>query len=141
LLHRVYAKWFPELARFESEKEREDAFATAAGKTTWKGLPVVLLVFATPVLAANILDSIAPRWATWLVSVAAGLAMGVLATWVFRHETRRRLRIRLINLGVPICLHCGYDLRGQTVPRCPECGKPFNRRLIPTEGKREDEAS
>ncbi len=23
---------------------------------------------------------------------------------------------------LPICLHCGYDLRGLSIPRCPECG-------------------
>jgi len=25
------------------------------------------------------------------------------------------------------CLECGYDLRGQTEPRCPECGTPFGQ--------------
>ncbi|HUU98755.1 MAG TPA: hypothetical protein VM487_23735, partial [Phycisphaerae bacterium] len=24
------------------------------------------------------------------------------------------------------CRQCGYDLRGQTVPRCPECGQEFD---------------
>ena len=28
--------------------------------------------------------------------------------------------------GRPHCLKCGYDLRGQTVPRCPECGAEFD---------------
>lgn len=23
------------------------------------------------------------------------------------------------------CPHCEYNLRGLTVPRCPECGEPF----------------
>jgi hypothetical protein len=27
-----------------------------------------------------------------------------------------------------VCLHCGYDLRGQTIARCPECGQPMMRR-------------
>jgi SAM-dependent methyltransferase len=27
------------------------------------------------------------------------------------------------------CLTCGYDLRGQTVRRCPECGSPFGGSL------------
>lgn len=25
-----------------------------------------------------------------------------------------------------LCRNCGYDLRGQTEPRCPECGTPFD---------------
>lgn len=24
------------------------------------------------------------------------------------------------------CVHCGYSLHGLTVPRCPECGQPFD---------------
>ena len=24
------------------------------------------------------------------------------------------------------CRHCGYDLQGQAVPRCPECGREFD---------------
>jgi len=31
---------------------------------------------------------------------------------------------------VPRCVRCGYSLRGLTVPRCPECGKPFDRRIL-----------
>jgi len=27
--------------------------------------------------------------------------------------------------GVGYCQRCGYDLRGLPVPRCPECGSPF----------------
>jgi hypothetical protein len=26
------------------------------------------------------------------------------------------------------CQGCGYDLQGQTVPRCPECGREFDER-------------
>ena len=50
--------------------------------------------------------------------------------WVWRHRFRRLLRKRLIATGVPICIKCGYDLRGQTEPRCPECGTAFERTLL-----------
>lgn len=40
-----------------------------------------------------------------------------------RTSLRRNLRRQLIERGVPICAECGYDLRGQTTPRCPECGR------------------
>jgi len=36
-------------------------------------------------------------------------------------EIRRELAAR----GYRICIHCGYDLRGQTELRCPECGLAF----------------
>jgi hypothetical protein len=35
---------------------------------------------------------------------------------------RRLLREQLVARGVAICVACGYDLRGQIEPRCPECG-------------------
>ena len=28
------------------------------------------------------------------------------------------------------CVKCGYDLRGQTEPCCPECGNPFDPGLL-----------
>ena len=36
----------------------------------------------------------------------------------------RRWRRRKMGL----CTNCGYNLRGLTEPRCPECGKPFDMR-------------
>jgi hypothetical protein len=33
------------------------------------------------------------------------------------------------------CVHCGYDLRGQTDPRCPECGRSFDPTLLLSHGK------
>ena len=50
--------------------------------------------------------------------------------WFWRHRLRRFLRRQLLDRGIAICLKCGYDLRGQTEPRCPECGTPFGVELI-----------
>lgn len=36
---------------------------------------------------------------------------------------RRQARKELNRWGVPVCIRCGYDLRGNDSPRCPECGK------------------
>jgi hypothetical protein len=40
-----------------------------------------------------------------------------------RWGVRRDLRHKLIKLGVPVCVGCGYLLRGLPVdtPVCPEC--------------------
>lgn len=35
---------------------------------------------------------------------------------------------RLYTAG--FCRQCGYDLTGLTEPRCPECGKPFDPKLL-----------
>lgn len=46
--------------------------------------------------------------------------------WISRRELRRFIWRKLAERGRLVCLHCGYDLRGQTVCRCPECGKAFD---------------
>ncbi len=37
---------------------------------------------------------------------------------------------RLVPRVEHVCANCGYDLRGQTEARCPECGKEFDARLL-----------
>lgn len=38
--------------------------------------------------------------------------------------------MRLGAGGHPRCARCGYDVRGQEVPRCPECGTPFEEDVL-----------
>jgi len=45
----------------------------------------------------------------------------------FSYAPFRRRRKRK-KLG--LCLKCGYNLRGLTEPRCPECSTPFDERLL-----------
>ncbi len=49
------------------------------------------------------------------LAALALLAAGVFVLWL------RRIR-RSRHGEAPRCLRCGYDLTGQEVPRCPECG-------------------
>ena len=71
-----------------------------------------------------------PPWAVW--SITALMLAGLLTwgLWLTRGRIRRRLRELLILEGFPICGPCGYDLRGLTEPRCPECGTPFDEKLL-----------
>ena len=50
--------------------------------------------------------------------------------WLLRRRIQRSLRESLLACSVPVCLHCCYDVRGQTAPRCPECGQAFDPRLL-----------
>lgn len=62
----------------------------------------------------------------------------------FTRAVRRTIRKRLRELGVAVCLKCGYDCRGQTTPRCPECGTQFDPALLknsPTPTTREGDAA
>ncbi len=59
----------------------------------------------------------------------AGLLPGICQTILiplmlmqYRKWMRVYLRQYLNAQGIAICQNCGYDLRGQVNPRCPECG-------------------
>ncbi|RMF71560.1 MAG: hypothetical protein D6744_17760 [Planctomycetota bacterium] len=69
-------------------------------------------------------------------AVAGGVIGGMLGVamhWTVRRPMRRYVREYLIRSGVPICVACGYDLRGLGDPRCPECGAACDPRLIRSE--------
>ena len=71
-----------------------------------------------------------PRWIVSSIMALMWLGIIVWSVWLTRARIRRRLREMLILEGFPICGPCGYDLRGSTEPRCPECGAPFDKKLL-----------
>jgi hypothetical protein len=70
--------------------------------------------------------------AVWygLSSVFALGGAAVFFVYLAAARRRRFLRKLLREEGVIICLHCGYDLRGLTEGRCPECGHSFDPALL-----------
>jgi hypothetical protein len=99
--------------------------------TVVSGLAGALGAFGGP-LAACLLGRVgitgvaAVMTASASASLLAVCASGLLLAWLFRKRTRRRIRESLVSLGYAVCLQCGYDLRGLTENRCPECGTPFD---------------
>ena len=67
-----------------------------------------------------------PRDGASLRNDVYGAAWAFFLLWMSRASLRKSVRRKLAERGVLVCLHCGYDLRGQTVCRCPECGKAFD---------------
>jgi len=87
-------------------------------------------------------------WSLLFASIATTTYF-ITSFWLLRNRVRRQLRRELIRRGVPVCVSCGYDLRGlvRTDPppppwpqppanyrfvtepdieaQCPECGGSF----------------
>ncbi len=137
-------KQYPELQRFASPAEAKEAMH--AWKKRMLKMPrfwLGLLGYTCGVggLVFIILISLRP-WLNISTSMIGGIVGGVTAgsggvglAWFWRHRCRRFLRQELLASGIPICLKCGYDLRGSK-ERCPECGNEFESSGVGAFGER-----
>ena len=58
-----------------------------------------------------------------VIYVAIPVCAGVYLAMTWQHKWLEvYLRQHLNEHGIPICMNCGYDLRGQVNRVCPECG-------------------
>lgn len=124
----------PELEQFETEEQRQQALSEIskeAGnpRTGNYWLAVVILVFS--VLAAGYAADVLLHWVVWPNWVEDVLGWGfriaaflLVLRSLHRWGSRVELRQKLLAAGVPVCLSCGYSLRGLAgdSERCPECG-------------------
>jgi len=126
-------KLYPELQHFASPAEAKEAMRAWKKRMLkmplfWLGL--VGYTCGVGSLVFVILISLRP-WLHLSASMVGGIVGGVTVgsggvglAWFWRHRCRRFLRQQLLASGIPICLKCGYDLRGSK-ERCPECGNEF----------------
>lgn len=75
-------------------------------------LPVVLLALPVSIYLAR---------SGWPDFIALPVILILWLPWSLLMERATVLERRGFR-----CRQCGYDLRGQTVPRCPECGQEFD---------------
>ena len=129
---------FKELQILQAIGKRDGAWEDAKRKAHMMGWRIVILGAALSLIW--LLGSLHVNQAS-LSTYPGRMAMwGALYTWfcVFlfapmwlnRGKMRRCLREHLVRFGFAVCLDCGYDLRGQTVSRCPECGKRFDAKEL-----------
>lgn len=130
----------PELEEFDDDERRraalreigEEAGNLASGGY-WLGLSILVgSTVVSWVLARWVLARIG--WRSWLETLVLGIVVGGTFWFVLRRLHRsgaqRELREKLLQQGVPVCLKCGYNLRGLPAEssRCPECGEGINER-------------
>ena len=133
--YRPASRTYPELARFADNARRKAAMRHATrevirSRRFWLFILVAVLVAVAIAVSVGVLVKASPAVRGGLQGLIVGTLVG---GWVFvcRANLRASLRRQLVEQGVPICLRCGYDLRGQLEPRCPECGTPCDPELLP----------
>lgn len=145
LLFRWQTKLYPEMLRFPDDDHSQQMLRQAF----MGGLPRVVfyLRMFVPALALGITFPLVNQ----VVRKRLHLEMpfDTLTTMLFlfplywvlyafptRGRIRRCMRQYLQEMHIPICLGCGYDLRGQTEARCPECGREFDAELLTSNHER-----
>ena len=126
---------YPELARFRHDLDRGSAMRAARDRLQHGGryfalycLLVTLAIQFNSYLCGYIVRL---RWpliySGWLYALAPlPIVLAFLAPLlILRRKVCLYLREELRRHGIPICLHCGYDVTGCTSLICPECGTEF----------------
>ena len=128
ILRRVRLLLFPELGRFESTNQQRDAWnraELAVMRRYW-----IVGILATVAIFWLLVGDVTDRLPNSIgVVIRASLIVLSALIWTvlalaFRKTVQRSLREQLADHGIPICIKCGYDLRGSK-ERCPECGEAF----------------
>lgn len=129
-LLRPYLKKCPELGLLPTDGERLEVIRALQIKQIKRGAPILLAGFVLMVVCSVVLGRgvFTTPPAPAVRFAVCGLIM--LLTWLVLlvRLTRKPsvevfLRRELCRRGFSVCLHCGYDLRGNTSGACPECGE------------------
>ena len=125
---------YPELAFFPRTDWAHEALTRANQECMrrWRFWVLILFVLILIPFVAHFLIFILhlPFDGAGVTGGLAGAIVPSIGFIVYRRNARRHLRKELVALKIPICLECGYDLRGQTDARCPECGTAFDPALL-----------
>jgi len=140
LLHiryKLHVQLYPELERFQSITDGARALKTIGKKLFFSARYLCITCFLAALVGIPYIHfstSITSRssWIYICCTIALGglgipLATMIVPLLLFRQRTRRNLRQELHKRGVPICLHCGYNLTGCQSAQCPECGTVIPR--------------
>jgi len=128
-LLRFSLKRYPELELFPAGRERHVVFHKAM-RGIWNSwrfrlayVTSYLVIFGGGWLLGSY--SGLDRRVVFLYYLFMATGITLQGHWFLARGIRASLRKMASQRGVPICVSCGYDLRGQIERRCPECGAPF----------------
>lgn len=127
---------FPELDLLPTRAEQRRLLRSAIRKGERENTRVItytvmflilqfLLLWAIPPVAQTVMGRSLDLWHEYACVALATIISTTTYIFLTRSAIRRYLREELRRVGFQICVNCGYDLRGQTDPRCPECGAEF----------------
>jgi hypothetical protein len=125
----LFVRLYPELDRLEDAAARKKILGSSEFGTAfnWQFMAVtfVLSILAgIPCIYFIISTTSKTSWIYICCTVVlGGLGISLVSVaphLLFRQRMRRILREVLQKRGIPICVHCGYDLTGCPNDRCPE---------------------
>lgn len=135
----LWAWAFPELRRLSTAERRatiraalgpiarmsgeEPATERSPASTAAAALAYALFI---PLLFARSLSIFLLVWIVAAAGVWLLMPLGIIIQARQKGDpVRRHLRRQMNELGQPICIECGYDLRAAAGLRCSECGSPL----------------
>jgi hypothetical protein len=101
---------------------------------TWRRGVILVCTAALHVCLYYVLDRQCDTGACMRLPLSLYFAAfwGLIGTLALPVAARRLARRASARECQPTCAKCGYDLRGLTIARCPECGEPFHPALLTT---------
>jgi hypothetical protein len=128
-----YSRHIPEFRLFDTDAERSRVWRRVLWRAVFhpRTLAVSTCVSSVVVLVVMSLDWVLPAWlgpvSRNFVFITCSMIVGflgiLLSSGVLTPALHRSLRRELRKADIPVCLNCGYDLRGTAADRCSECGQ------------------